>query len=173
MCPVVFPKQANLRQTRPLSLSVTSGEPLFAITSPRRGRVPLSATPAPSPTPVRNDELERVLSELTRLTDCRALVVARRDGLMIIHRVPAGRDPAALAAYAAATVDFALNTASSLDQGEFEQVVIKCAEGTILAAAAGPEAVLLGLYDAEADMSLARFRLKRATKVIEDALGHI
>ena len=70
-------------------------------------------------------------------------------------------------------VDFALKTAESLDQGEFEQVVIKCAEGTILAAAAGSEAVLLGLYDAEADMSLARFRLKRATKVIEDALGRL
>ena len=138
-----------------------------------RGPLSAQANPAPATLPGRNDELERVLSELTRLTDCRALVVARRDGLVVIHRVPKDRDPAALALIAASTVDFALSTAVALDQGEFEQVIIKCAEGTILAAAAGPEAVLIGLYDAEADLSLTRFRLKRATKMIEDALGHI
>src|SRR5438445_4799636 len=82
-----------------------------------RGPLSAQANPAPATLPGRNDELERVLSELTRLTDCRALVVARRDGLVVIHRVPKDRDPAALAAIAASTVDFALSTTVALDQG--------------------------------------------------------
>ena len=80
-----------------------------------RGPLTAQANPPPATVPGRNDELERVLSELTRRTDCQALVVARRDGLVVIHRVPKDCDPAALAAIAAAAVDFALTTASSLD----------------------------------------------------------
>jgi len=98
-------------------------------------------------------------------------VVARRDGLAIVHRVAAGHDPAALAAIGGATVDGAAGLARALEQGEFEQLIVRCAEGTILVAEAGPEAVLIALYDRDADLSLSRFRLKASTRTIEETLG--
>ncbi|TLZ64524.1 MAG: hypothetical protein E6K13_02290 [Methanobacteriota archaeon] len=117
------------------------------------------------------DELRRVLTELSRMSGCRSVAVARRDGLAIVHRLAPGKDPVAMAELAAATVEAATRIASALEQGEFEQVVVKCAEGTIFAAEAGAEAVLVALFDRDADLSLTRFRLRAATRTIEETLG--
>ncbi len=76
-----------------------------------------------------------------------------------------------MAAIAAMVVDAAAALARDLEQGEFEQVVLRCAEGTVLAAAAGPDAVLIALYDQDADLGLSRFRLKATTRTIEETLA--
>lgn len=120
---------------------------------------------------MRAAELERVLQELERITGCKSVAVAGRDGLLIVHRMASGVDPASVSAVAATAVDAATAAARSLEQGEFEQLVIKCAEGTVFAAEAGPDAVLIALYDRDADLSFSRLRLRRATQVIEEALG--
>ena len=128
-----------------------------------------------NPLPVRvppgvADELKRVLDELSRVTGARSVAIARRDGLLIVHRLAPGQDPVKMAAIAAATVDASAGFAEALEQGEFEQVVIRCAKGTVLAADAGPDAVLIALYDQGEDLSLARFRLKATAGAIEKTL---
>ncbi len=76
-----------------------------------------------------------------------------------------------MAAIGVATVEAVRRIAEGLGQGEFEQAVIKCAEGTILAAEAGSDAVLIAVYEREADLSLAGFRIKATTRTIDETLA--
>ena len=69
------------------------------------------------------------------------------------------------------TVKAMREIAERLEQGEFEQGVIKCADGTILAAEAGSDAILIGLYEREADLSLAGFRIRATARVIDETLA--
>jgi predicted regulator of Ras-like GTPase activity (Roadblock/LC7/MglB family) len=76
-----------------------------------------------------------------------------------------------MAAMGVSTVGAVRRIAESLKQGEFEQAIIKCAEGTILAAEAGSNAVLIALYERDADLSLAGFRIRATTRVIDETLA--
>ena len=130
------------------------------------------ASPLPASVPPGvADELRRILRELSRVTGCRSVAVARRDGLLIVHHLPPGQEPEAMAAIGVAAVEAVRKIAEGLGQGEFEQAVIKCAEGTILAAEAGSDAVLIAVYEREADLSLAGFRIKATTRTIDETLA--
>ena len=117
------------------------------------------------------DELRRVLRELSRVTGCRSVAVARRDGLLIVHHLAPGQDPKAIAALGVEAVGAVRGIAERLEQGEFEQAFIKCSQGTILAAEAGSDAVLIALYDRDADLSLAGLRIRATTRAIDDTLA--
>jgi predicted regulator of Ras-like GTPase activity (Roadblock/LC7/MglB family) len=108
---------------------------------------------------------------LSRVTGCRSVAVARRDGLLIVHHLAPGTDPIAMAKIGVAAVRAVRRIAERLEQGEFEQAVIKCADGTILAAEAGSDAVLIALYEREADLSLAGFRIRTTTQAIDETLS--
>jgi predicted regulator of Ras-like GTPase activity (Roadblock/LC7/MglB family) len=90
---------------------------------------------------------------------------------LIVHHLPTGEDPKMMAALGVSTVGAVRRIAESLKQGEFEQAIIKCAQGTILAAEAGSNAVLIALYEREADLSLAAFRIRATTRVIDETLA--
>jgi uncharacterized protein len=117
------------------------------------------------------DELRRVLRELSRVTGCRSVAVARRDGLLIVHHLAPDQDPTTMAAIGVATVGAVRGIVEGLEQGEFEQAIIKCSEGTILAAEAGSDAVLIALYGQDADLSLAGFRIRTTTRAIDETLA--
>lgn len=117
------------------------------------------------------DELRRVLRELSRVTGCRSVAIARRDGLLIVHHLAPGQDPTAMAKIGVAAVRAVRGIADELGQGEFEQALIKCTDGTILAAEAGSDAILIALYEREADLSLAGFRIRTTTRAIDEALS--
>lgn len=76
-----------------------------------------------------------------------------------------------MAALGIAIVGAVRAIAERLDQGEFEQAVIHCSEGTILAAEAGSDTVLIALYERDADLSLARFRINMTTRAIDETLA--
>jgi predicted regulator of Ras-like GTPase activity (Roadblock/LC7/MglB family) len=90
---------------------------------------------------------------------------------LIVHHLPTGQDPKTMAVMGVSTVGAVRRIAESLKQGEFEQAIIKCAEGTILAAEAGSNAVLIALYERDADLSLAAFRIRATTRVIDETLA--
>lgn len=129
-------------------------------------------TPLPvSVPPGVADELRRVLGELSRVTGCRSVAVARRDGFLIVHHLAPGQEPTKMAAIGVAIIEAVRTIAERLDQGEFEQVIINCAEGTILAAEAGSDTVLIALYEPHADLSLSRFRINATTRAIDEAFA--
>ncbi len=76
-----------------------------------------------------------------------------------------------MAAIGVAAVGAVRRIAEGLEQGEFEQAVIKCAEGTILAAEAGSDAILIALYERDADLSFAGFRIRATTRAIDETMG--
>jgi uncharacterized protein len=76
-----------------------------------------------------------------------------------------------MAALGVSTVATVRGIAERLEQGEFEQAIIKCSEGTILAAEAGSNAVLIALYERDADLSLAGFRIRATARAIDETLA--
>jgi predicted regulator of Ras-like GTPase activity (Roadblock/LC7/MglB family) len=76
-----------------------------------------------------------------------------------------------MASIGVATVGAVRGIVEGLEQGEFEQAIIKCSEGTILAAEAGSDAVLIALYAQDADLSLAGFRIRTTTRAIDETLA--
>ncbi len=116
------------------------------------------------------ERLEAAIERTRRLSPVRSLTVARRDGLVIVHRVAPGQDPRLAAAMAAATVGGATSAAQELRQGTVESVIIECSAGKMIAVGAGPEAIVLALYDREANLGLALHELAHAAEAIDKIL---
>jgi len=114
--------------------------------------------------------LEDTIEQAWRISRCRSIVVARRDGLVIVHRVEQGRDPNLAAAMAAATIGSAATAARELGQGTVEHVAVECSKGTTLALDAGPEAVIIALYDKDVNVELALRELARTAAAIDRIL---
>jgi len=77
-----------------------------------------------------------------------------------------GQDPRLAAAMAAATVGGAASAAQELRQGAVERVIIECSAGKMIAVGAGSEAIVLALYDREANLGLALHELTQAAQAI-------
>lgn len=116
------------------------------------------------------ERLEDAIEQTSRVSHVRSITVARRDGLVIVHRVEPGQDPRLAAAMAAATVGSAAAAAQELRQGMVERVIIECSAGTIVAVGAGPEAIILALYDREENLGLALRGLTQAGQAIDKIL---
>jgi predicted regulator of Ras-like GTPase activity (Roadblock/LC7/MglB family) len=119
------------------------------------------------------DKLEAVLEQARRETRCRSVAVSRRDGLVIVHRLAPAHDPRVTAASAASLVGAAKVTATELEQGGMEQVIIGCTHGQIVAVDAGPEAVMIALYDRDSNLGLALLGLTRAAQQIAKILEQV
>ncbi len=117
------------------------------------------------------ERLEDAIGQANRVTPCRSIAVARRDGLVIVHRLEPGRNPQQAAAMAAAALGVATSVAKELGQGEVERVIIDCAEGKIVALNAGPDAILLALYERQANLGLALHGLVRTAHTIDELLA--
>jgi predicted regulator of Ras-like GTPase activity (Roadblock/LC7/MglB family) len=123
--------------------------------------------------PPRGDlksQLEELLEQARRSTHCQSIALARRDGLVIVHRLQAGIDPRLAAAMAAATVGAATSTAAELRKGKVHRVIVECDEGTIIAMDAGHDALVLGLFDKQANLGLAIHGLGRMARSIAEIL---
>ena len=117
------------------------------------------------------ERLEDALGEVRRVSPCRSIALARRDGLVIVHRLEPGRDPQQAAAMAAAALGAAASVAKELGQGKVERVIIECAEGKVVALDAGPDAILLALYDHGANLGLALHGLTRTARTVDEILA--
>jgi len=120
--------------------------------------------------PSLGERLEAAIERTRRLSPVRSLTVTRRDGLVIVHHVAPGQDPRLAAAMAAATVGGAASAAQELHQGAVERVIIECSAGKMIAIGAGPEAIVLALYDREANLGLVLHELTRAAQAIDQIL---
>ncbi len=119
------------------------------------------------------ERLEDAIGQAGRVTPYRSIAVARRDGLVIVHRLEPGTNPQQAAAMAAAALGVATSVAKELGQGEVERVIIECSEGKIVALNAGPDAILLALYDHQANLGLALHGLVRTAHTIDELLEEL
>jgi predicted regulator of Ras-like GTPase activity (Roadblock/LC7/MglB family) len=119
------------------------------------------------------ERLEEAIGQVSRVTPCRSIAVARRDGLVIVHRLEPGRNPQQAAAMAAAVLGAATSVAKELSQGEVERVIIECAEGKVVALNAGPDAIILALYGHQVNLGLALHGLERTANTIDELLKEL
>jgi predicted regulator of Ras-like GTPase activity (Roadblock/LC7/MglB family) len=117
--------------------------------------------------------LEDALEATGRVSDCRSIAVSRRDGLVIVHRLEKGLDSRLAAAMAAATLGAAASSARELKQGKVERVIVECEFGTIVATDAGPDAIVLAIYDRETNLGLALHGLAQTAQMVDRILEEL
>lgn len=116
------------------------------------------------------DRLERVIEDLTQVSDIQAAAVVRRDGLIISHTLPDGVDPKIVAAMTAAIVGTSEMATVQLDQGRFARAVIESEEGKLISTGAGEEALLVALVYKDANLGLVLMAMERAARHVEELL---
>jgi len=114
--------------------------------------------------------LDAALEELRSLPDILSVAIARRDGLIIDHDLPAEVDPRKVAAMAAAIVGTSEMSSLELGRGRFLQVIVNGEDGRIIATGAGEEALVLTLVRNDANMGLVLLGIDKAVHRIEECL---
>lgn len=113
---------------------------------------------------MRDDLLSTILSELNGTSaDIEASAVISTDGLMMAAHLPQGLDEDRVGAMSAAMLSLGDRTAAELARGELEQVLVKGANGYVLLAHAGEDAVLTVLAKPTAKLGLIFLDVRRAT----------
>jgi predicted regulator of Ras-like GTPase activity (Roadblock/LC7/MglB family) len=117
------------------------------------------------------NRLDRVIDDLTQISDIQSAAVVRRDGLVITHTFPDGVDPKIVAAMTAAIVGTSEMATIQLSQGRFARALIESDEGKLISTGAGAEALLVALVFKDANLGLVLLALDRAAKDVEEILA--
>lgn len=116
---------------------------------------------------MRSEMINSILSDLNgSSTDIEASAVLSTDGLMIASLLQAGMDEDRVGAMSAALLSLGDRTATELNRGVLEQVLIKGDNGYILMTHAGTEAVLTVLAKKNARLGLIFLDVRRAADSI-------
>ncbi len=115
--------------------------------------------------------LEAALQELGRLSDVKAAAVVRRDGLVVVHTLPASIDPKLVAAMLAAIVGASEMATEALEQGRFQRAIIESDEGKLLSTGAGEEALLVSLVYSDANLGLVLMAMEKAAQRVDEILS--
>ncbi len=118
-----------------------------------------------------SESLEETLSELGRVSDIKAAAVVRRDGLVVVHTLPAGIDPGMVAAMLAAIVGASEMATEALEQGQFERAIIESREGKLLSLGAGETSLLVALVYSDANLGLVLMAMERAAQRVDEILS--
>ncbi len=116
------------------------------------------------------ERLEKILENLSNMSDIKAAAVVRRDGLVVTHTLPDGVDPKIVAAMTAAIVGTSEMATIQLAQGRFERAIIESDDGKLLSMGAGEEAILVALVYQDANLGLVLMAMEQTAKVIEESL---
>jgi predicted regulator of Ras-like GTPase activity (Roadblock/LC7/MglB family) len=120
-----------------------------------------------------SEALRAELFVLDKVPGWISAAVTRRDGLAIEHTFPTSREANTLCAMAAAVVGSARSTGDQLGQGPFSYSVIQYQGGVLLVMEAGPEAILAGLFEKNANLGLALMKITHVARKIEESLEAI
>jgi len=116
---------------------------------------------------MRSEMINSILSDLNgSSTDIEASAVLSTDGLMIASMLQASMDEDRVGAMSAALLSLGDRTASELNRGTLEQVLIKGDNGYILMTHAGHDAVLTVLAKKNARLGLIFLDVRRAADSI-------
>ncbi len=116
------------------------------------------------------ERLEKILENLSNMSDIKAAAVVRRDGLVVTHTLPDGVDPKIVAAMTAAIVGTSEMATIQLAQGRFERAIIESDDGKLLSMGAGEEALLVALVYQDANLGLVLMAMEQTAKLIEESL---
>lgn len=114
------------------------------------------------------EELERIVREVTERSELQRVVVARADGLVITHNLSDPARAKQLAAMAAAVVGVASMASSALVEGRFREANIDAERTQIAFLPAGDQAVAAGLFSEDANFEGVLRRLRHLADQVAD-----
>lgn len=119
----------------------------------------------------RAEKIVAFLKELhTNTPDVEAAALISVDGLIMASVLPAGVQEDHVAAMSAAMLSLGERSSQELGRGDLERVLVKGAQGYIVLASAGREAVVTVLTSERAKLGMVFLDLSRAAKKISEVL---
>jgi len=113
--------------------------------------------------------LETLLGEST---DIKAAAIIGRDGLVLASNIPVGgHDATRVGAEGTAVIGLSTRMLNSLECGEPQAVILEGTDGRIIATAAGPKAVVMGLTAADANLGMALLEMRDIAADIAQTMG--
>jgi len=113
--------------------------------------------------------IDRILADLNKTEGIKGSMVVGKDGLVIASQMPSGIDTELIGAMASAAYGSAERTATEINQGTLEQMMIEGEYGKTLMTDAG-EGILVVLTDSKVNLGLIRINIKRSTEKVKSAL---
>ncbi|MBW9222699.1 roadblock/LC7 domain-containing protein [Methanothermococcus sp. SCGC AD-155-C09] len=113
--------------------------------------------------------IDRILSDLNKVEGIKGSMVVGKDGLVIASQMPSGIDVELIGAMASAAFGSAERTASEINQGTLQQMMIEGEHGKTLMTDAG-EGILVVLTDPGVNLGLIRISMKRSTEKVKSIL---
>lgn len=115
--------------------------------------------------------VDKILNDLKNVGGVEACAAASRDGLLI-HAVMQKKQHAESFAAMSATMLGAAETATTeLGKGVPNRVIVESEHGRLIAAGAGPKALLIVLVDSDAGLGLILLELEKSAKKLREILA--
>jgi hypothetical protein len=115
--------------------------------------------------------MEKILNDLKNVGDIEASAIVSRDGLLMASNISSNVRAETFAAMSATMLGAAETATSELKKGVPERVIIESKEGKVIAAGAGPKALLIAMMRPEAGLGLALVEMGKAAEKVKQILG--
>jgi predicted regulator of Ras-like GTPase activity (Roadblock/LC7/MglB family) len=112
------------------------------------------------------EDLEKVLKDLTHVGDIDACAIVSRDGLLMASNIPQEVHAETFAAMSATMLGAAETAVSELRRGVPDRVIVESKEAKIIAAGAGPKALLVVMTGPTAGLGLILVEMNKAADKI-------
>ncbi len=116
--------------------------------------------------------LQAAMMDLRKVPGVTAVGIVRRDGFIIDDMLPHSLDRRQLAAMAAAIVGTAEMALDELGHGTFRESVVEAEGGKIISMGAGPEALLVAVVRADANLGLTLVTMEEQATKVGDILAN-
>ncbi|MDI6903171.1 MAG: roadblock/LC7 domain-containing protein [Methanocellales archaeon] len=120
--------------------------------------------------PTTAEMLESILNDLKRTGDIEASAIVSRDGLIMASDIPPGIHAEAFAAMSATMLGAAETATAELKKGIPDRIIVESAKGKVIAAGAGPKALLVAMTGSYAGLGLILVEVERATENVKELL---
>ncbi|RLI87170.1 MAG: hypothetical protein DRO76_02745 [Candidatus Altiarchaeales archaeon] len=119
----------------------------------------------------KKEELSDVLKELTDVGDVDGAAVITKDGLLVSSKLPRDVDAETFAAMSATMFGAAETAVLELKKGSVKRVISEAQDCKLVAADAGPSAVVVALVRAEANIGLVLVEIIKAANHTKEIMG--
>ncbi|MDI6639206.1 MAG: roadblock/LC7 domain-containing protein, partial [Methanocellales archaeon] len=112
--------------------------------------------------PTVAEMLEKELSDLKRIGNIEASAIISRDGLIMASDIPSDVHTETFAAMSATMLGAAETATAELKKGVPDRIIVESAKGKVIAAGAGPKALLIVMTPSEVGLGLILVEMEKA-----------
>jgi hypothetical protein len=120
--------------------------------------------------PTTKELMEKVLKDISKAGDVEASAIVSRDGLLMASDIPREIHAETFAAMTATMLGAAETAIAELDRGVPDRVIVESKEAKVVAAGAGPKALLVVMTSPEAGLGLILVEMAKAGRKVKELL---